>query len=248
MTKEVIGDILIIGDIGGQFDALMRLVRGWLGLIVLVGDPNDRGPKSRQVIEWCIANEDRVLLLHSNHAEILTDFYHGGRWYDPGFNLQRNGLYQTLVSYDFPVPKENYLNLGDVIRWVKNNIPKEHIEFLETRPLYFETEDLIVTHAPLINDRLLYKKELSRYEREVFVWNRERPRPLKKWQVFGHNSTEDRHRPEQPFGLSMSVEEKWICLDDSAREMLTGLVWPDRVVLQEPFVERVGKEPDVSPG
>ena len=69
--------MFIVGDIGGQKDAFDRLIKGWKRKIVLVGDLNDRGPKSKQMIEWAIKNEKNVTTLHSNHGHMMVDFFQG---------------------------------------------------------------------------------------------------------------------------------------------------------------------------
>jgi len=71
--------INVIGDVGGQFDALISLYAKApkADKTILVGDLNDRGTKSRQVIEWAI-QEPNVITLHSNHGDMFVDYYR--RW------------------------------------------------------------------------------------------------------------------------------------------------------------------------
>ena len=58
------GVMNIIGDIAGEFDALIELVKRMPDEdILLVGDLVDRGPKSLQVIEWAIDTPNVSALL-----------------------------------------------------------------------------------------------------------------------------------------------------------------------------------------
>jgi serine/threonine protein phosphatase 1 len=217
--------MLIVGDIGGQYDAFIRLISKWDDKIVLVGDLNDRGPKSCQMIQWAIDNQDRVTTLHSNHGDMMVDFYKGIEEYDRR-DFINNGGFATLVSYGVPDTFESQqLNL---IAEAQRLIPKEHIEFLESRPMYYECDDLIISHAPVPwRPEQYIGCELDKYKKIDWVWNRDQVLPMDKWQVFGHNSH---------WGYKKDEEDKWICIDTSRSECLTGLIWPSKKIIQEPFV------------
>lgn len=214
-------ETLIIGDIGGQFDALMELTKDHSGPIVLVGDLNDRGPKSKEVIEWAIENESRVTTLHSNHGDMFVEFYkdtegNNSSKYDPGTFLY-NGGDATLESYG--VPKRRYM-----IEEVKKHVPKYHIDWLNTRPMFIELENAIVSHAPAY-DKAMYDNRflLNDHDNYEWFWNREKPIELPVWQIFGHNSH---------WGYKTHLTDKWICLDSSGQEILTGIKWPSQEVSQ----------------
>jgi len=219
--------MLIVGDIGGQYDAFIRLVSNWTDKIVLVGDLNDRGSQSRQMIQWAIDNQDRSVTLHSNHGHMLTDFYRGVKEYHRE-DFLNNGGFATLVSYGLDVQSGPSLDIGLMIKRAKDLIPKEHIDFLESRPMYLETDDLIISHAPVPWQPEQYIGcELSKHLKFEWIWNREEVVPLGKWQVFGHNSH---------WGYKIDKKDKWICIDTSRSECLTGLKWPSKNIVQEPFV------------
>ena len=110
------GRFLIVGDVHGQMDMLMRLVR-WTGYdpfldrMIALGDLIDRGPASAEVVRWFAAGTMRTSLLGNHDAMLLdSEFLHqaqkiwmrnGGGWserHDP-FELQ---LLRRLVS-GFPL-------------------------------------------------------------------------------------------------------------------------------------------------
>lgn len=234
---------IIVGDIGGEFDALQKLVKGHKK-VVLVGDLNDRGPKSREVIEWAIKNQSFVETLDSNHGDMFIDFYDGIKFYHHS-DFLRNGGYRTLVSYGMPVPTDSSIDIRQTVKFARENVPKEHIEFLRTRKVFVELEDAIVSHAPMPHERCLTDdlSELQGFEgtlRFLWIWNRREPVKLcsNKWQIFGHNSE---------WGFVQNKTKKWICLDDSRKESLTGIVWPEQTIIKKPFARErpKNKRPDV---
>lgn len=227
--------MFVVGDIGGEYDALVALTRGVKDKIVLVGDLNDRGPKSREVIEWAIKNDGHVVTLHSNHGDMMVDFYDGIKMYDYG-DFLRNGGYNTLVSYGYPVPRGPYLDPSECSRWAKAHIPASHIEFLRSRPTFYEEADAVVSHAPAPHPRY-FSEQLGSENIFNWIWNRNSvvPHPQGKWQIFGHNSA---------WGYQVNHEEKWVCLDDSRQDKLTGIAWPSMQVRQKIFRLRPSRSED----
>lgn len=67
--------IAFIGDVHGCYDELMDLVEavgfyeGKLDKLVFVGDLIDKGPKPREVIEWCKTWESCCVFVKGNHEE-----------------------------------------------------------------------------------------------------------------------------------------------------------------------------------
>jgi len=210
---------LVVGDVGGQFDALMKLVEGATE-IILVGDLPDRGPKSKEVIEWAMT-DPRVTTLKGNHEDMMVDFYDGIKsgFYSPSDWL-RNGGYQTMVSYGMPVPQGPAIDIRWAVEQARRLIPGNHIEFLRSRPLWVERGEAVISHAPMPHPRYL-TDDLSESQGFRFdplwftwIWNRGTPQRLDRLQVFGHNSG---------WGLLVNEEDNWICLDDSRSEKLTAL-------------------------
>ncbi len=110
------GRFLIVGDMHGQMDMLMRLVRltgydPFLDRMIALGDLIDRGPVSAEVVRWFAAGTLRTSLLGNHEAMLLDSEFlyqaqkiwmrNGGGWsqrHDP-FELQ---LLRRLVS-GFPL-------------------------------------------------------------------------------------------------------------------------------------------------
>jgi len=210
----------IIGDIAGQYDCLLRLVeRMPKEEILLVGDLMDRGKDSKKVIEWAMQN--KIMTLRGNHEDMMIDFYRNGntptsKYYGghDGHAWLWNGGSQTLESYGMSVNEERH---GEIIK----HIPEEHIQWLESLPLYYEADTYLVTHAPISKRLKDWKDDLNddglyEYGRYV-LWCREEPKRRDKLQIFGHNS----HWGMKAFGSKGSFYA--VCLDDSRKKMLTGL-------------------------
>jgi serine/threonine protein phosphatase 1 len=131
-----------IGDLHGRLDLLEKScqkifdhVQGKEFSIITLGDYIDRGSNSRGVIEYLMAHPE-IIALKGNHEAIAvqtiscslnTDWWKG------------NGGLQTLHSYGQPrhIQNEMFTSL----------VPEEHIKWMNTLPLYYETEKQVFVHA-----------------------------------------------------------------------------------------------------
>lgn len=155
--------VCIIGDIHGRSDLLDRLVRRLCHephpdriRVILVGDLIDRGPDSAGVLdrvrEWCAAPAPfaDVWCLMGNHERMMLDFMedpvlHGSRWLS-------NGGDATLESFGLSphrrlpaaTPESALTAQRDDLVGV---LPEGLHEWLLTRPLIWQEEQLVVTHA-----------------------------------------------------------------------------------------------------
>lgn len=208
----------IIADIAGRFDELMLLLVQMPKdePIVLVGDLMDRGPKSRQVIEWAM-NTPNVTVIKGNHEDMMIDFWENtGRyeqnvWFDNGGN-------KTVKSYNCLL----YPNKPSHREKIQKYVPKEHIEFLKKSPIFIQKDGLFISHAPW-DDRY----ELGDTQNEFdILWNRYPPRPIiGTFQIFGHNSS------LKQYG------DYAICIDDCSRGKLTGIHWPSKQIFQQDYLK-----------
>ncbi len=215
---------VVIGDIAGQYDALMRLVARLPkdAEIVLVGDLNDRGPKSKEVIEWAMTTPN-VTTVHSNHGDLFVDSYRSvmdadyQHVYDR-LDFYRNGGMETLKSY----------GASPFEMW---KVDRKHIEWLASRPVYHVTEGLLISHAPVpIGLPTVVESDFSPTIRRWLVWNREKPKPIPGLvQVFGHNA----HWGVKPF---IDKGGTWgLCVDGSRKKRLSAFIWAENAVIQEPY-------------
>lgn len=147
-----------VGDVHGRLDLLEELLAkihaelqhhpSRQTLLVFVGDLIDRGPKSAQVIErlrtyrreairpvFLLGNHEEVLLrILGGDAELITKW----RWF---------GGAECLQSYG--VDPEQFSQISDklALELVREAIPKEHIQFLESFVDSCRFGDYLFVHA-----------------------------------------------------------------------------------------------------
>lgn len=106
-------------------------------LLVFLGDYIDRGPDSKEVVDYLInlkSRQTNMVCLLGNHEKMFMDYLTDGKekW---GFLM--NGGVETLKSYN--------IDENDS----KKVLPKEHHAFFNSLRPYYETEDYIFVHAGL---------------------------------------------------------------------------------------------------
>lgn len=129
------GRFLIVGDVHGQMDMLMRLMDfvgydasvDWL---IAVGDLVDRGPESAEVLRWVAGGKRRFSLLGNHDAMMLDSEFlsnadltwmrNGGTWSIGLEELELN-LLRRLVS-GFPLTARLHLNSGIKIGLVHGEV------------------------------------------------------------------------------------------------------------------------------
>lgn len=184
--------IWVIGDIHGCFDTfvalLSKLPRG--DKVCVVGDLIDRGPKSRQVVQYVIDNNiDSVV---GNHEIFMIEEYDKTLNYmahtgllprgDRGSIWTVNGGYQTLMSYE-SYNNEELDDRGLPQRVFDYESFKKHYEFMKTLPTYLEYPEiknendrhLVVSHSVLHNVWHLRNSEEQQKQnnfRTVATWTR----------------------------------------------------------------------------
>ncbi|RLB90867.1 MAG: serine/threonine protein phosphatase [Deltaproteobacteria bacterium] len=134
--------IFAIGDIHGCLDKLTSLMRildidTEKDTLVFMGDYIDRGPHSKEVVEYLIdlaGRQDRVIFLKGNHELMLQNYVNGTDM----LTFLANGGEATLQSYlrDAPYPGNRA-------------IPEKHLDFFDSLRLYYDTDDFLFVHAGL---------------------------------------------------------------------------------------------------
>jgi serine/threonine protein phosphatase 1 len=207
----------IISDIAGNYKTLLALIKQMPDEeVISVGDMIDRGPRSKEVVEWFMKNGSAIL---GNHEHMMIDYKTKGHFYDEGIWLW-NGGRATMRSYDHFIP-------GDVIEWMKS------------LPLYKEAEGCLISHS-CIEDGLSLEESLELginandpANRRCIIWNRYKPKRREQWrlQIFGHNSQ---------WGLRRFSDEQGefaICLDACRQRVLTGIHLPSGQIYQQEYID-----------
>lgn len=201
----------IIGDIAGQYDALVSLIKKMTNdKTVLLGDLVDRGPKSAEVIQLAIDKNLTVVL--GNHEHMMIDYFENSNIY--GRNVWAyNGGEATLESY-----KRSKID------------PVEHIKYLKELPFYIETEDLFLSHSclyPFDSKEYCLARNL-RDDRSV-IWNRTQPQRINKFQIFGHNAH---------WGIKHFTDnngEFALCVDGTGNHFVAGYNTQDKTIYTSRF-------------
>jgi serine/threonine protein phosphatase 1 len=183
-------NLFAIGDIHGCLLPLEALLSNlpilWgVDYLIFLGDYIDRGPDSRKVLELIIelkkSYPERVFPLKGNHEWLFERYLIG---LDVNVFLYNGGA-STL---------RDYLEDGDL------KIPKEHVNFIKSLPLFLETSSYIFVHAGLHPE-----KPLALQTEEDLLWIRQRfyyyPGKFSKKVVFGHTPFPEVLHLEDRIGL-----------------------------------------------
>jgi serine/threonine protein phosphatase 1 len=223
--------INVIGDVTGFAESLKLLHKQMPeGELWGVGDLIDRGPFSKEVMDYfmqgghksVMGNHDHMMLFEKikKEAGVNSRLYPDGCW---GYN----GGDQTLESFGV----ESYRDF-DPSKF------EEYFKYIEQMPLRQEFGNLMITHAPISdrkNKKVFDLKEINKNEYLLDVsalWNRSGPTKVPgKFQVYGHNSTRGIlwHTDKYPQGIYMAdpneiPDNAWaVCIDTWRETFLTGL-------------------------
>jgi len=207
--------MLVIGDIAGQYDALMALLKQCPDREpISLGDMCDRGPDSRKVFEFFISNGKA---LKGNHEHFIEDFYFKLNYYQSPVWFEQGGL-ETLKNFNYKIPKE-------IAEWIKS------------LPLYYQKDHFFLSHAP--RRQGLSLKNICDLGTVAFnpitkatcdhtiIWNRNPPAKIKNmFQIFGHCS----RFGYQEFG------DYAVCLDSSKQHKLTAIEIPSMTIYQQDYL------------
>jgi serine/threonine protein phosphatase 1 len=253
--------MIVVGDIGGQYEAFKKLIEkiNSKSQVILLGDLNDRGPQSKEVIQYAIDNKHN--LVQSNHGHMMVDYYYGETgYYEPKLWVDYNGGKQTLLSYG--ITMEDHYEMYGAIKRASGVLPKEHIDYLRDASYSIIDDKFLFTHAPLHIGLTIveasdigtgFHRQRDYKSDDSLIWNRyvpNRPHPNGRINVFGHNASDEvkiygKHYPE---GLKVDTDKlKWyidkhcieslwgICLDTSGSKKLTALDTETMILYSEGY-------------
>jgi serine/threonine protein phosphatase 1 len=192
--------IYAIGDIHGRLDLLQQAERSIIEnasrlpgrkLIVTLGDYIDRGPTSAQVISHLMAppppDFERICLT-GNHEIMMLDYIDGvisyADWMPMGAAslLRSYGLDPEQLPLVFPTASK-------LDSFIRQSLPKPHLEFLRSLPILADTPDVLFVHAGIDPLRPIMNQtdEDLVFIRQRFFESRVR---LPKLVVHGHTPVE----------------------------------------------------------
>lgn len=226
----------VVGDVHGCLKTLKALIKKLPKgeQIVFTGDLIDRGPKSKQVVQYVI--DKGYLCVKGNHEDMCL--YYPNDW-------GRNGAAETLKSYGlkYSVRFSDPCMLDHDESQNPEKLAKfrEHQDWMINLPVYLLFDDvmnelgekLLVTHSSAAKvwdwpeDR---KKEQSFNFEEHLLWNRNHdPDPIPGiFNVIGHTPLE-----EPTFRKRMAF------IDTGAvyKNKLTALRFPSMEIFQQDYID-----------
>lgn len=212
----------VIGDIAGNFKTLMALLDKMPeGTPLSVGDMVDRGPHSKEVVEFFMNSGEA---LFGNHEHLMVDHLRGNSFYGHGTWFFNGGGATYYGSF-------------------KENVPENVINWIEKLPLYkkikLEDKRFFISHSFMSPEHDLKEamnfgpNSNSHKVNGSIIWNRSEPERKDKYgyQICGHNSQFGHRRWSDEEG------EFAMCLDSSSEKMLTGIHLPTMEVFQQPYID-----------
>lgn len=222
LDNHNIEDLLVVGDIHGDFKAFEKLIAMVPGTpVITLGDMIDRGDQSREVLSFF---KERGFALLGNHEKMLIDTleHQGSLKGDNSFELTPELEEETRNSL---LKGKKYTEKS------RQALRKAWLPFLKSLPLMATYKDFILTHAPLVpglNDELEKLSANGFVPVEFidrFVWNRYRMKEIyNKIQIYGHN---------RYFSYHGDAMNPWaICIDSLGSQKLTGILLPSLKIIE----------------
>lgn len=239
------GEWNLIGDIHGDFKTLEKLVAKMpKAPFFSVGDMIDRGLRSKEVLEFFMQDGNKAVL--GNHEHFMLDFYYERKLYAKGIWLYRsNGGQSTVYSFNKTIEAEHMLSNGismQIAQWdlsyserlhsyifkIKEEIfPKNIMEWVDSLPLYFEDDELFVSHAPVSQASWDYLEDSKNHRasgcKDNLLWNINHPKKREgRFMVHGHVRT-DKAKRYPGYGVGIDT---W----SGRGSKLTGMHWPSKKI------------------
>jgi serine/threonine protein phosphatase 1 len=200
----------VIGDIHGCLGPLQKLLDK-VGPrpedeLIFIGDYVDRGPQSKEVVDYLLGLSSRCVFLLGNHEKMLLDFLAGE---DQDLYLA-NGGQATLRSYG-----------GD-----PDNIPEAHRRFFQNLQPMYETGGFLCVHAgirPMVPLPEQTLRDLVWIRQEFYQFVGKFPKPV----VFGHTPMRQVLMAEDRIGIDTGCVYggKLTCLRVPQREIVQVPGW-----------------------
>lgn len=164
----------IIGDIHGCFYTFNNMIeKHWdeeTEMLIQVGDLIDRGKNSPEMvgraIELSAVLPEQVIFLKGNHEYEMSKHYRN----NSNFGWLAMGGSETVKQYSKSDRKV-----------------EEDVDWMRQRPLFWENENLFVSHAGIAEqtDNPFIESDLL-----GILWNRSKLKNINKLQIIGHTPSE----------------------------------------------------------
>jgi hypothetical protein len=179
----------VFGDIHGEygkFCKVLALITEKAGFdlkndtIISLGDKNDRGPQTFEVIEWFRLAEKEyghhVECIMGNHELMMIDAANLGR-YTQDFYVPENGGPRTLRSYQDKTKLYGKKNFRLMLAQMG------HFGFLRSHKLFLETDSYFFCHAPIPRE---YHRRIPpgfdfRCDVGTLTWSFNGEVPMERW-------------------------------------------------------------------
>jgi serine/threonine protein phosphatase 1 len=241
-----------IGDIHGDMDHLERVLAKLPAVdrddtLVLLGDYIDRGPRSRDVIDYIRGDLPRrfagkVVVLRGNHEDGWLRVASGG-W--PEFVIPRsNGCFATLRSYEGKPMTEEMPNVADWEAMSKAAFfPEGTIDWFNSLHYFYEDEHAIYVHAGLVEKDGGFLHPRDTDNPALLLWLRTKSffeGYTGKRVVCGHTSTDSlppelsSFTPDDPLDMWVNPQKTVYAIDTGCGKggFLTALELPALVVYE----------------
>lgn len=179
-----------IADLHGRFDLLLKAedqisqhAGGQPYKVITLGDYIDRGPDSNKIIQYLMdmqeADPSGNICLQGNHEAMMVESIKAPLM--PGWWIG-NGGDTTLQSYGWGGYPFNICSYEVV--------PKTHLDWMESLPLYYETEKQIFVHAGIPQQEMSLPPK-TRQSADMMQWMLYDKREAGGWKgkhvVHGHH-------------------------------------------------------------
>jgi len=240
-----------IGDVHGELEKLVTLLQRFPSLtsqdtLVFLGDYVDRGPHSRQVIEYLMLlpslTKAKVVCLRGNHEDAWLRVQREG--WDQFLVPVGNGClstYRSFVGGAVPIGEE--MPNSEELKAMSSGafFPDKVMKWMQELPYWYEDEHAIYVHAglPRIDGEFVHPSQVP--DPLVLLWIRTedffrnyRGKPV----VFGHTHTEflpqelSSYTPDDPTDLWAGECAVGLDTGCGSGGFLTGLEWPGVLVYE----------------
>lgn len=215
---------IAIGDVHGCAETLKALIEK-LDVygnrsFVFLGDYIDRGPNSREVVDYLLdfREEADCIFLRGNHEQMMLDAIDDG---DTSLWIM-NGGRETIDSYE-----------RDGQRF---KLSKAHRKFYEQTKFYYQTDDYFFVHAGLSPDKTIAESLDDEQEIDKFLWERSHlnsmDKPWEKTVIFGHTP-----RPEPVQDSKMIGIDTGCVYQRVGYGKLTAVKLPEKEFIQQECID-----------